>query len=109
MELQKKAKFSKKKTKKLSDGGKKLNAELSCPLPINSWPLGRRFRVYGRANVALLEKIFLLTFICMRKTKKKKMLFQTFIICGFLNGVMMTVTPMLHLLQSRYDTVYKNS
>lgn len=58
MELQKKAKFSKKKTKKLSDGGKKLNAELSCPLPINSWPLGRRFRVYGRANVALLEKIF---------------------------------------------------
>lgn len=72
MELQKKAKFSKKKTKKLSDRGKKLNAELSCPLPINSWPLGRRFRVYGRANVALLEKIFLLTFICMRKTKKKK-------------------------------------
>lgn len=109
MELQKKAKFSKKTPKNSQTGGKKLNAELSCPLPINSWPLGRRFRVYGRANVALLEKIFLLTFICMRKTKKKKMLFQTFIICGFLNGVMMTVTPMLHLLQSRYDTVCKNS
>lgn len=73
MELQKKAKFSKKNQKTLRRG-KKLNAELSCPLPINSWPLGRRFRVYGRANVAVLEKIFLLTFICMRKTKKKNVI-----------------------------------
>lgn len=52
--------------------------------------------VLGIASVPMLVlNLFIYPFLNRVFGTKK-----TFIICGFLNGVMMTVTPMLHLLQS---------